>query len=372
MNEINKVKRISYFDVAKGLGILLVVFGHIEYISDEMRGWISSFHMPLFFIISGMLICLKKDDEKALKSTITKLAKGILIPYIWFSILYFFIDIMNVVLHKIDMKTFIENAVSSLTFYGVSVLWFLPALFIGEVITLFLLNKFKKIYFSLPLSLILAIICYLIQIKISGIYEQNINSLFIVAIINFIRVFLRGAIAASFVTIGYFLYKLVMTNIENKRVLCFITGSILFIINLFLCKINDCVDFHYIILKNVPIFYICAIIGSAAIILISAALSDGLFTGKDSSKPLIPTTMLKFFGKNSLVIMSTHVHCYVLYAGILIAWQIDTIVTRAKSYVFLFNIMVFTMLIETIIVLVINKFFPFVLGKSKKINKIHN
>ena len=46
-------KRIRYFDMAKGLGIILVVLGHIEYISDELRAWISSFHMPLFFILSG-------------------------------------------------------------------------------------------------------------------------------------------------------------------------------------------------------------------------------------------------------------------------------------------------------------------------------
>lgn len=363
-----KTKRLSYLDVAKGFGILLVVFGHIEYISEEMRGWISSFHMPLFFVVSGMLICLKNEDEKSISDIFPKKLKGIIIPYLWFSLLYFFIDIMNVVLHKIDMKTFISNAISSLTFYGVSVLWFLPALFIGEIVTLLILNKTKKIYLVLPISLCLAIISYIIQIKISSIYEENINNIIIASFINFIRVFLRGIITSFFVAAGYYLYKFIMKKIENKKAVCLTSGIILFVANMFLCKINGCVDFHYIILKNVPVFYICAITGSMAIILISASVGDGIYLGKNKKKPAVPSTMLKFFGKNSLVIMATHVHCYVLYAGILVAWQIDTVVTRAKSYIFLFNIMLFTMLIETVIVLIVNKYFSFILGKSKKEN----
>lgn len=361
-----KTKRISYFDVAKGLGILLVVFGHIEYISEEMRGWISSFHMPLFFVVSGMLIALKSEELISIKESASKKVRNIIIPYLWFSILYFFIDIMNLCLNKIDLNTFIENAISSLTFYGVSVLWFLPALFIGELLALFVLKNCKKPFIYLPVSIAIAILSYLVQIKISSVYEANITNLLIKSVINFIRVFLRGFIASSFVVIGCFLYDFIMKRIQSKRLVCAGAGLILFFINLFLCRINDCVDFHYIILKNVPVFYMCAIIGSLAILLISASIGDGIPSLRNSEKIVIPSTMLRFFGKNSLVIMATHVHCYILYAGILIAWQIDTIVTRAKSYVFLFNIMLFTMLIEVIVVLIINKFFPFVLGKHQK------
>lgn len=368
MSETAKKHRITYFDFAKGIGILLVVYGHIEYISDGARGWISSFHMPLFFIISGMLMAYKSEQEKPFLNILKKRFKGILVPYLWFSLLYFFIDIMNVVLNKIDLNTFIENAISSVTFYGVSVLWFLPALFIAEITAALLIKCTKKCYLFVPLSFVIAVLFYLLQIKISGIYESNINSLLIKSSINFIRVFIRGIIASSLVLSGFSIYKYIISKCDSKKTLCFVAGIVLFVINLFTYKINDCIDFHYIILKNVPAFYLCAIIGSLSIVFISIAISDGLtykLTGKlKRFKRILPTTIIKFFGRNSLVIMATHVHCYVLYAGILMAWQIDTIVTRAKSYIFLFNIMLFTMLIEIVIVKIINKYFPFVIGKK--------
>ena len=106
----------------------------------------------------------------------------------------------------------------------------------------------------------------------------------------------------------------------------------------------------YIILENVFFFYLCALLASFGLILIC--------------KNCKYFPQIGYFGKNSLVVMCTHVNCYILYAAILIAWQIDTIVTRAKSYIFLFNIMIFTFLFEAILIQIINRFFPFILGKK--------
>ena len=47
--------RIEWIDFAKGLTILLVVVGHT--ISNGLiRGSIFSFHMPLFFFLSGITL----------------------------------------------------------------------------------------------------------------------------------------------------------------------------------------------------------------------------------------------------------------------------------------------------------------------------
>lgn len=353
-------KRLTYFDLAKGFGILFVVLGHIEYISEELRGFISSFHMPLFFIISGMLMAYKYDTEKSFSSFTQKTSKGLLIPYMWFSIIYVFIDIYNLIIHAINGRTFVENIISSLTFYGVSVLWFLPALFIGEIGAFFLIKNLKKFYLTIPIALIIAVVAYSGQIKISGVYDANASILLITSLINLVRVFIRGLIAVFFVVAGYHIFDLFLRKSEKFSVYELVLGIVFFIANIFLCLINGCVDFHYIILKNVPMFFICALIGSMAVILIS--------------KNLKPIDFIQFFGKNSLVIMATHVQCYVLYIAILISIQVNKLFTRGKSYVFVFSIMVFTMIAETIIVLIINKYFPFIKGGKlntgilKKIN----
>lgn len=49
--------RLEYLDAAKGLGILLVILGHIYAWNPNINRkilvtWIYSFHMPLFFIVS--------------------------------------------------------------------------------------------------------------------------------------------------------------------------------------------------------------------------------------------------------------------------------------------------------------------------------
>ncbi|OYP59578.1 acyltransferase family protein, partial [Prevotella sp. P3-122] len=55
-------KRLQYVDFLKGFAILCVVVGHIAAFNpkcDLLIDFVYSFHMPLFFFISGFL-CHKK------------------------------------------------------------------------------------------------------------------------------------------------------------------------------------------------------------------------------------------------------------------------------------------------------------------------
>ena len=51
-------KRIEYIDIARGIGILLVVMGHNDFavVSPFLYKLIYSFHMPLFFFLSGYFL----------------------------------------------------------------------------------------------------------------------------------------------------------------------------------------------------------------------------------------------------------------------------------------------------------------------------
>ena len=50
--------RIKWIDTAKGLGLLCVILGHlgVPYLST----WIYTFHMPLFFFLSGIVFSGRK------------------------------------------------------------------------------------------------------------------------------------------------------------------------------------------------------------------------------------------------------------------------------------------------------------------------
>jgi acyltransferase len=78
----------SFIDNAKAIGMVLVVLGHSRGLPDYLGQLIFSFHVPLFFFISGFLI----KPEK-LKATICRNVKKVLqslaIPYLLFFLLAF-------------------------------------------------------------------------------------------------------------------------------------------------------------------------------------------------------------------------------------------------------------------------------------------
>ena len=80
-------KRLTYLDMAKGIGIFLVILGHIEYIREDTLKWISSFHMPLFFVIGGILAYEKREEGRPLFSALAARARGTLVPYAAFTIM---------------------------------------------------------------------------------------------------------------------------------------------------------------------------------------------------------------------------------------------------------------------------------------------
>lgn len=157
-----KGKRIEYIDQIKGLAIFLVVLAHImawTYQSWEvalqhksvapMLWWriIYSFHMPLFFCVSGYLCSIKKGYTTFVKNKI----KTLIIPFVSFFIL-------SGVINK------------SLTYGGGP--WFLKTLFIFVMIYAIshLLLKIARSQNSLILIIVMLILFLAIR---RGVYYLN-------------------------------------------------------------------------------------------------------------------------------------------------------------------------------------------------------
>lgn len=76
-NTKEKKKRIGYIDIAKGIGIILMIIGHMPIKNEYIKNFIFCFHMPLFFLISGYLFKYKENKE-----CLKNIAKKLIIPYI--------------------------------------------------------------------------------------------------------------------------------------------------------------------------------------------------------------------------------------------------------------------------------------------------
>lgn len=155
-NSLEKKTRVDYFDIAKGIAILCMVIGHTiknKYILNI----IFSFHMPLFFLISGYFF--KKD-----KNVIKKGFKRLIIPYIVTAISIIAIKTLSAILTKDDIISTIskwtfaalfgsssiegKNIITGENIIAIGAIWFLLSLFFAQILLKVVL-KIKKIKFQI-------------------------------------------------------------------------------------------------------------------------------------------------------------------------------------------------------------------------------
>ena len=129
---MNKDNRNPQIDITRGIAMLLVVLGHCHYsLNAPTNKIILSFHMPLFFILSGLVAkTYVVAKTKGSKFIITKL-RTILFPQITLGIIVYIYD----VLFKVVIKGTEIREVDFL--YSFWRWWFLPVLFLTELLFYF-------------------------------------------------------------------------------------------------------------------------------------------------------------------------------------------------------------------------------------------
>lgn len=152
--------RFNWIDALKGIAIILVVFAHHS-LPVTYDAYIFSFHMPLFFFISGYLFDFGKHAENA-AGFVKKRFRSLIVPYFCFALLtclfYFLLDaiyqpgVTNIEFFKSSPA---ENIYSILYALGPLIsynppLWFLTCLFVTEV----LFYRFAKKYHEEPGKLV--------------------------------------------------------------------------------------------------------------------------------------------------------------------------------------------------------------------------
>jgi fucose 4-O-acetylase-like acetyltransferase len=136
--------RNATLDVARGLGIVLVVLGHnwvVESTKGELFRVVFSFHVPLFFFLSGVL--LRPDDRVA--DFVRARADALLKPYFVVLLALGAAKSALSVLHGGSVDTaFFEGVLygTGRTLYWIP-MWFLPHLFVAVLAALLLLKTIR-------------------------------------------------------------------------------------------------------------------------------------------------------------------------------------------------------------------------------------
>lgn len=124
-----KQGRLQYVDVAKAFAIFLVVLGHPRPVEDygQLETFLYAFHMPLFFMLSGVFVKQKASYSWATwKSFLSRNFLTLILPYIVWVAIYMpftYIDLTK----ALYGSWIVLRDLSTL-----SSLWFLPVLFLAR------------------------------------------------------------------------------------------------------------------------------------------------------------------------------------------------------------------------------------------------
>lgn len=279
-------KREQSFDIAKGIGMLAVILGHMS-IPGKLGDFIFSFHMPLFFLINGYF--LKRKEGVSDFQYIRKKAKALLLPYAVTCIVVVLFSTLFQIWQGVGAEGLLTNLKSWIlaSLYGsgtlthflewefriIGAIWFLLAMFWADIIFHFLLRSKSPYLFGTLISLVGYFTTSEIWLPLSC--QAGLSAIF-------------------FVQIGYFVREkdLFRKYENNLQVACL--ALVFWMIAVIYSGKLYMVGNHY---------------GSGFLDAIGAVSGTFLilkFSGIVEQKCRIVTHMLSFYGKNSLIVLCFH------------------------------------------------------------------
>lgn len=260
---LKEKKRIDEFDIAKGIAIIAMIIGHLG--MKHVNMIVYSFHMPLFFILSGYFLSAKDTFCHFTKKKFI----GLIVPYYMCA----GIICLSSIFTNIFTNHFVDNLQTSFQTYDITTwvtallygagskhllhngiisiggIWFLQALFIASILVklLDILISSKHEYIKATTIILLAIASYMSAKHIWR--PLNIQT---------------GLFSAVYVYLGYFLKQHFNYAVIKEKYLMNIKVTIaffvlvdfnniivikLFINSLYATKVNIMVVINYLALR---------------------------------------------------------------------------------------------------------------------------
>jgi fucose 4-O-acetylase-like acetyltransferase len=327
--------RINFIDVAKGLGIIMVVLFHIPYCSKlPFSGIITMFYMPLFFLMSGLFF------KPINRQGFIKKIRSLLIPYFSFYVICFLIFSIHFMIigkdpHLIYFFAFIVGATESPTCLP---MWFLLSLFEMFLIVTLIVKIKQKIYILL-IAFFLGVCGYLLGkepnllVNIIPLLNYNINA-------NYY------SIATTLLCLPFFIFGYVYKKYFLQK--NYYLGVVMFVFSLILHYYNNkpVVISQCFVQMNIIIFYLSSISMIYAFIQLCRFIQN----------IKLIEYVLTYYGKNSIIVLCFHIPMVPLYHYIFRLFQ--------HQELSIFITLLVIMVIEVGVIEIVNRKLPFMIGKN--------
>lgn len=319
-------KRDRALDAAKGLLILTVVYAHC-FTEGVLHDYFFSFHMPAFFLISGITAAISRESEKDFGKTLLKMIRTIGLPYFFFELLGVLQELIRNGFEQ-SWKGFLFNALTLRCNNIVD--WFLGTLLLAKLLSLALrkpLNRLLKRKAADMIYLTIALSAMATAILVSK------TSPFAVIVLR------RVLIAHGFLALGSVLEPLLRRKATLIGLAALAAAFGLSLLNTEFADINE---LHL----GIPVVFLGAsLLGSYGI----------LQAGK-----LACVSPLCWLGRNSLIIMGTHIPILLLIRYV----ANNTAPTIWQRVIDLVLILV----LEIPIIWFIRRFAPFLVGQNRRLS----
>lgn len=299
MNAVKNTGRLPWLDRVKGIGIIFVVIGHVYVEDGFFSRIIHGLNVPLFFIGAGYLSAYKQEGRNKMPQLLAKKARSILRPYFIYSAAVMVWLCIRLLVFGYGSHAEILHCLADIfCLEGISSLWFLSVLFLGEMLYLFCKKQAghgETECRETAVLLVLLVTVYLLTCFLDN--AGNFRELFIGKIIlKFTRILTRAVMASALMMLGDILYslekRLTSKSKNAENMISLITALICLLLSSAGLWYNGLRDFHYLSFGNFPLYVINTLFG------FMAAASIGRLLKKDH--------ILVYFGQNSLWIMATH------------------------------------------------------------------
>lgn len=235
---------LPYLDAARGLGILLIILSHIWEDQRPVIVLMYSFHVPMFFLISGLLMAHTNVVSRSWKRILTSRIRGLVIPYFFYELVFLAIFGLR---SGFDFSSQNGSWYDSLLMKPLNVpVWFLIVLFAAELFVILILKTVR----SKHVSALIFLAAFVLSFAGAGLGDRETSA-----------VLFRILSAVGFLSLGYFSYEFLNGRTYSVPVLI-ITAVLTCIPALW----NGKVGIYKLTFGNPVIFTVCAVLGSFLIL----------------------------------------------------------------------------------------------------------
>lgn len=202
---------LGFVDAAKGLGMLAIIWGHMDYLWSTSSVWFSSFKIAVFYVVVGLLKAYRYGERGQRDSCAQVMKKrwySLVIPYGVFSALAILAHLAFLTIHGGSRLAALKgDVILTVTLRGVATLWFLPTLLIAELLFAAVRpegwSAAKRILVCVLAPAILCVIGYFYQ----GMDIPGADRLWVQVVRNLFIVLAKSVSGFWFMLCGYLLYR---------------------------------------------------------------------------------------------------------------------------------------------------------------------